>query len=323
MLSSKVFRNVSVGLFLALISVTSAFAGSWEDAIEDVEAKADRYWEFGRSRGAFTWLGTAYNELGIPQHQCAILGRMLGFEEHIRHLEEFDDPELRPDLSEDELQQLMYHSHFLSNWVFTARRLVGSSDDTRQQIWNLDCVGHQGIPDSLFVGLADSSAKLIVAGNDIRVLGDFEVGFYQRFEQFVEANPQAERIVLGSGGGSVRDAIMTGLLIRRLGLATTLSQNCYSACPLAFLGGVDRTIWSPYPKLGFHRVSRADGAQVSFDEPVYETIELFVSEMGANPDFVMRHIFAAAPTEFSYPELDDLCKAAVTTWIQRLCSSDD
>ncbi|KQI72900.1 hypothetical protein AN191_02990 [Loktanella sp. 5RATIMAR09] len=45
MLSSKVFRIVSVGLFLALSSVTPVFAGSWEDAIEDVEAKADRYWD--------------------------------------------------------------------------------------------------------------------------------------------------------------------------------------------------------------------------------------------------------------------------------------
>jgi len=36
---------------------------------------------------------------------------------------------------------------------------------------------------------------------------------------------------------------------------TTLFADGCSACPLIFLGGVECTIWSPYPRLGFHQVS--------------------------------------------------------------------
>jgi hypothetical protein len=248
---------------------------------------------------------------------------MLGIEEQIQHLEVFDNPEMRENLSEDELRGLMVHAQFLRNWAFVARKLIETPDQERQQIWNLDCVGKQDIPANLFIEIKNPSASIVVDGNDVRVLGNFEPGFFVQLEEVILENPQIERVVLGSGGGSVRDAILTGLLIRKEGLSTTLSENCYSACPLAFLGGVRRAIWSPYPELAFHQVSRADGSEVSLDDPIYELIKVYVSEMGANSDFIMRQIFSASPSEFSYPALEDLCRSAAVTWVQRFCSSDD
>lgn len=58
-----------------------------------VLASAEKYRTDAKEHGV-TWAGTMYNEWRSRRHSCAILGRMLGHAEAIRHLEELDYPPL-------------------------------------------------------------------------------------------------------------------------------------------------------------------------------------------------------------------------------------
>jgi hypothetical protein len=112
----------------------------------------------------------------------------------------------------------------------------------RIELWNLDCVGQHEIGRRHAIASIAPKATFRRHADSIVVLGDIDAGFYERFRAILASSNGVTTISLGSGGGSVRDAIMTGLLIRKAGLRTTLFADCYSACPLIFLGGVNRTI---------------------------------------------------------------------------------
>ena len=55
-------------------------------------------------------------------------------------------------------------------------------------------------------------------------------------------NPEVKIVGLGSPGGAVVEAIRAGYLIRARGLETTQIADCFSACPIVFLGGSRRTV---------------------------------------------------------------------------------
>ncbi|MBL1436007.1 MAG: hypothetical protein COB08_007390 [Rhodobacteraceae bacterium] len=229
------------------------------------------------------------------------------------------DPKIGENLSQDELQAIMYFSHSLSNWAYVASRLVEASELDKKYVWNLNCVGEQGIPLTAYLEVERPAGGFQVSGTDLLILGDFEAGFYEELRDTLKANPNIQRVVLGSGGGSVSDAMQSGILIREKGLATTLSDNCFSACPLVFIGGIQRTIWSPYPNLGFHQIYTGEGQAIPFDNQVYILVWGYVDAMGADANFVLNQMLGASPSEMNEPSLDLLCERNVATWVQRIC----
>jgi hypothetical protein len=317
--SERVLKILAlVGLFVVSF-IPGADAKSWDETIAQVEHRADQVWQRGKSLGADTFLGTAVNEIDIPKHECAILGRMLGVSSLILGLEYHPEPPLSEAPDQEELFDLMVYSHSLSNWALVARRSVTLSEPEKKHKWNLDCVGKQGIPSDAFFQIEDGRANFVVNGTDLIILGDIEAGFAEELATFLNSDKRISRVILGSGGGSVREAIKAGFLIRKLGLDTTLDSSCYSACPLVFLGGVNRTIWSPYPKLGFHQMSDGSGRAIMSSSPLYSAMEDYASIMGANSDFVLASMLRASPSEMFEPEFEKLCQNKVATWVQRLC----
>lgn len=290
-------KKLSVYALALTLFAIPAKSKSWEETIFQVESKADSLWEKGRKLGADTFLGTAVNEIDVPRHQCAILGRMLGMEEIIRSLEESPEPKLSLNPTTDELYLLMLHSLSLSNWALVAQSILGESDTERRQMWNLNCVGAMDIPQSSYLEINEPSASLRVNGSDLMILGDIEVGFSLELEGALKDNPSISRIVLGSGGGNVIEALKAGFIIRERRLDTTLRANYFSACPIVFLAGVNRTIWSPYPKLGFHQMSDRDGRPINGSDPLYSIMEDYFKYMGADPSFVLASMRRAAPSE--------------------------
>ena len=307
-----------IGLF-AVSFTEGVNAKSWDKVIAKVEERADQIWQRGKSLGADTFLGTAVNEVDIPKHECAILGRMLGVPSLISKLEYHPEPQLSDTPDWEELFELMVYSQSLSNWVFVANRIQSLSETEKKHKWNLNCVGKQGIPVDASFPVSDGRAKFVVNGADLTILGDIESGFADELANWLRNNRSISRIILGSGGGNVAEAIEAGLLIRSLGLDTTLSSSCYSACPLVFLGGINRQIWSPYPKLGFHQMSDSSGKAIKSSSPLYSAMENYASIMGANPDFVLASMLRASPSEMFEPEFEKLCQSKVVTWVQRLC----
>ena len=169
------------------------------------------------------------------------LGLLLGQEAAVRHLRLDRNPSLRATNS-DEAHSRRVEAQSLDNFVLAATRVVGISHDEKAIEWNLDCVGQLGIHGS-YIQVAGAATFYVLRNKGIvlQVLGIIESGFAIKVRQAIERNPSVEVVSLGSGGGSVYEAIQAGRYIRSKGLATTLWNNCYSACPLVFAGGVSPT----------------------------------------------------------------------------------
>lgn len=100
----------------------------------------------------------------------------------------------------------------------------------------------------------------------------------------LEALPSA--IYFDSTGGNVVSALQMGVLLRKLGLDTVVSNGakCYSACVYAFLGGNMRTL-KPEAMMGVHRFSLASGGQGNLDDSQRLTALLteYIQGMGVSP----------------------------------------
>lgn len=288
----------------------------WEAAIETVEQSALSYSDYAFSELGSRWVGPANESIKFNTHRCAILGRMLGLPEAIQHIETFDYPPL--DASSDAFDLLVF-SLTLENWVAAARATLEMNRDERVNVWNLDCVGEVGIAANLFIESGQPNATFEVKGRILVVYGDIDAGFFERLKNQLEANPNIEEVALGSGGGSVRDALLAGYEIRRLGLSTTLYGNCFSACPLVFMGGVERVLWAAPHRLGFHQIYTGDGNAISADDPTYEITGQYLTEMGVNAQVVISWMLSARPSEMFEPAVSDLCAPRVSTFVQRIC----
>ncbi len=295
---------------------TAVPSASWEDAIGAVEKKISAYYDYAIKLDPQSMPGTALQGLGYDQNICAIVGRMLGFVEEIREAETLTDPEMRPDADPF---VLMEHSMVLDSWVAAARNALSLTDVQRKNLWNFQCVGKFGIPASARIVEPDLLADFSVKDTQLYVYGDIDSGFFDRFLLALDANPDIDEVLLGSAGGSVRDALLSGNEIRRRGLATTLFGPCYSACPLIFVGGQRRSIWmGPGPHLGFHMVYTKAGA-IPMSDSVYGAIGHYLDRMGVNSIAVISWMASAGPEEMFEPDLDAICQANVATWVQRMC----
>lgn len=194
--------------------------------------------------------------------------------------------------------------------------------DDRTIEWNLDCVGHYKIKGGFVGDPKKTFFRVQNKGKVIQVLGDIGPDFSSRLQIAINANPRVTAIALGSGGGYVSEAIKAGRYIRSMRLDTTLWNNCYSACPLVFLGGRERTIHDPFPYLGFHKMYSETGP-VPVSSPAYKAVGDYVSEMGASKRFVLDWMLSSEPAQMSIVRDASLCESNVATFIQRLCNSED
>lgn len=264
------------------------------------------------------WIGTMFNDVDLPEHTCYSLGMLLGLEANVRHLR-FDRNQ-RSARNPDEANELRIKAQSLDNFVSAANASLKESEKKRSIAWNLDCAEKYGV-----VHRQNDNPtfyEVINNGRGIKILGSIEAGFTEKLKAMLTQAPNAKFVALGSGGGSVAEAIASGRLIRSRGLATTIWNNCYSACPLVFLGGVERYVYSPYPSFGFHQISTSAGA-IPKTSPVYGRVAHYIREMGANDQFIIAAMLRATPAEMNMVNGADvrLCQERVATWIQRVCDA--
>jgi hypothetical protein len=312
-------RVFAVFVLLSQFLASEARANSWEEAIAEVSKRAEQYHEYAVEVGGTSWAGTMYNGYKSVEHQCSILGRMLGHVKAIQHLEEFEYP---PMDARSDPHDLLVFAISLRNWVASAQWAKEASRDQRINRWNLDCVGQFNISSRLFMEAENPNADFEVDGQQLHVYGDIDSGFSERFAAVLEANPTVTEVTLGSGGGSVRDALIAGSLIRQRGLNTTIYGNCYSACPLVFAGGTRRVVWAAPYRLGFHQIYTGEGEAIPLDDPLYGLVSRYLAEMGISPRHVLAWMFSAGPSEMHEPEPQRLCDALFATFVQRICGID-
>lgn len=312
-------NKLAVATLLTLVASVPAHAVDWEEAIRKVSESQRAYREYAVELGGTSWAGTMYNGYMYSEHQCAILGRMLGQAEAIRALEEFDYPPMTPSA---DVHELLVFSISLENWVAAARKALDATEAQRANIWNLECVGHFGITNGKFVESDAPNADFVVDGGRMSVYGDIEPGFADRFEAALNANPGITEVILGSRGGSVVDALRAGLMIRERGIDTTLHGNCFSACPIVFIAGVERVLWAAPARLGFHQIYVGDGTALPISDPIYAALRDYLLHMGVEPYTVIGWMQMAGPEEMYIPKPSEMCGPRVATFVQRVCSSD-
>lgn len=301
-------------LILSMIFANEASAVDWQKAIVTTERKAKSLERYAHSKGT-EHAGTMYQNLYQRRHECAILGRMLGKEEAIQHLEKMNtlDPRTNPDPHDALVMSISLYS-----WVGAAKSALKETHERRVYFWNLNCVGWDKIARSEWIGNRDASITFEKNGNKLLVRGPVEGNFFELLKKALNTTPGIKTVTLGSGGGNIMNAIRAGLLIRERGLETELYDNCFSACPLVFMGGTSRTLWASAERLGFHQVS-IDGKAVPRDDYIYKLIAAYLDEMKVDSRFVMRAIMSADPGDMFVPEVDKLCAPRVATFIQRIC----
>ncbi len=120
--------------------------------------------------------------------------------------------------------------------------------------------------------LRETSAKLrepmtfeLAADGRLVAAGTITPGTAKTFAAEVEKRGSyIKTVVLQSPGGSVRDALAMGRLIRAKGFATEVESNryCASSCPLVFAGGIERRAGDK-AAIGVHQVSALGGGMMS------------------------------------------------------------
>lgn len=291
--------------------------------VEERTSLGSKVFDAGGAIDGHTHAGTAFNEIHIPEHKCYALGQLLGKANLVRSLAIDYEPDYDTQTTEN-ASDLRIMSNSLHNFASVATHILGMPHDERVVTWNLDCVGQLGLPRAFIQQEGQSSFYVVTKGdNTLKILGDIEEGFAQKIKNAIEANPNVEWITLGSGGGYVNEAMEAGSYIRTKGLKTSLFNNCYSACPLVLMAGVERHNMSPYPKLGFHQIYTSDGQPIPFDSEPYRQVFGYLMRMGIEPRYVLQKMWSAPPTGMTNVEGDDtaLCDANITTWIQRGCAT--
>lgn len=292
---------------------------------EEREALGTKVFQAGVAIDGFTHAGTAFNEIHVPEHKCFVLGQLLGKAEIVKSVEITYEPDYETQTTEN-ASDLRIMSNSLHNFAGMTEHVLEMPHDERVVTWNLDCAGQLGLPRAFIKQEGQYSFYVVSdAGKTLKVLGNIETGYAEKIKDAVEANPTVEWVWLGSGGGYVDEAISAGLYIRSRGLKTMLFSNCYSACPLVFMAGVERHNMSPYPKLGFHQIYTEDGNAIPLDSEPYRQVYGYLTRMGVEPRYVLQKMWSAPPAGMTNVDGDDtaLCEANITTWIQRSCATKD
>lgn len=330
-------RKLFQATLVALMLVPSAGATEgvdWNDAIANTQRSANEYNDYAMEiLGSGYWIGPINESIKFHQHRCAILGRMLGYAEAIQHLEHFDlakmDKSAWPKMDESNRPiDLLVFALTLYNWVAAAEESVEMAKHQRISVWNLECIGDMKISPSFYTENdrpnAGFSFRTINPGRDVmEVYGNIDEGFFERFSKALRSNPDVQEVSFGSAGGSIADAIKAGYEIREAGLTTVLHGNCFSACPLLFVAGVDRILWAAPHRLGFHQIYYQSGVPATIFDPIYGQVERYLVAMGVDPNPVINWMLSRSPTEVFIPSVDDLCAPRVATFVQRRCGFDE
>ncbi len=149
--------------------------------------------------------------------------------------------------------------------------------------------------------------KVSVEGPVARVSGEID---YQVLTE-LKAVEGVRVLVLDSTGGQVQAGRAIGLLATSEGWDTRVDAVCFSACTLAFVGGVKREL-GPDAVLGFHGYRFVDPLQVQTvnKADVEDKDRAFLRAQGVTDQFV-EQVFATSPQDLWQPTRAELVAAGV------------
>ena len=144
--------------------------------------------------------------------------------------------------------------------------------------------------------------------------GSIDFGISRDFRGFIANNPGGTMMVLNSQGGSIYEGRGLFQIATTHQLNTRVEETCASACILAFLGGVRRSL-SDQGQLGFHQYA-VDHSRLNQSIPFYDPVKEqgrdleLMRSIGIKPWF-LDNAFDQPHNDIWFPEHAELLKAGV------------
>ena len=160
-------------------------------------------------------------------------------------------------------------------------------------------------------GLGDLAVTTSPDGRTLYVSGAYGMHSEEAVRKALEQHKSLREVVLEGPGGRASVGFEIFRMIRSAKLATRVDTACASACTIAFLGGVERTI-SPSGRLGFHRASFPGMDDDDMHESNRGIRNFLVYSARLTPDFARRVIDTPAASIW-VPTREELLAGKVIT----------
>src|SRR6185369_102411 len=160
----------------------------------------------------------------------------------------------------------------------------------------------------------------LAADGRLLATGTIAPGSAQTFtDEVAKRGSYVKTVVLRSPGGSVRDALAMGRLIRDKKFATEVEDDsyCASSCPLVFAGGAERRA-APKAAIGVHQISAMNGGDLSGADGMREAQKIsavcqkYLRDMGIDLG-VWVHAMETPSDELYYFKPAELAELKLTT----------
>ena len=163
--------------------------------------------------------------------------------------------------------------------------------------------------------LNDLTVSVSPDGRTLHVDGSYGVGSAEAVRRALDQNRGIREVVLAGPGGRASVGFDIYRMIQQRRLATRVEGGCASACTIAFLGGVERSI-SPGGRLGFHRASFPGMAEGDMHESNRGLRRFLIYGAKVTPEFANR-VFDTPPDSIWVPTQQELLAGRVINRVDR------
>ncbi len=157
----------------------------------------------------------------------------------------------------------------------------------------------------------DLSVSVSADGRTLHVEGTYGLRSEDAVRRALAENKNIRVVVLAGPGGRASSGFELFRMFRERKLATHVDAGCASACTIAFLGGVERSV-GPKGRLGFHRASFPGMGDTDMYESNRGIRRFLVYSARLTPEFADR-VFDTPAASLWVPTTEELLAGKVIT----------
>lgn len=145
----------------------------------------------------------------------------------------------------------------------------------------------------------------------LQVNGIMEIGILPAFENMLSRHPESTEVAFNSNGGNIYQARGLAKIIISKALNTYVSEDCYSACTIAYMAGNIRQM-GPDGRLGFHQYNmKYKLLNQRFDVGKEQAKDITFFKSRISDVIFIEKIFSSKNSDLWIPEHNDLLKSGV------------
>ena len=163
--------------------------------------------------------------------------------------------------------------------------------------------------------LGDLDVRVGPGGKTLYVEGAYGLRSEDAVRRALDEHRTITTVVLAGPGGRIGTGYALFRMFRERKLATRVDTGCASACTIAFLGGVERSI-AANGKLGFHRASFPGMGDDDMYESNRDMRQFLIYNARVTPQFAQRVVDTPAETLW-VPTPEELLAGKVVTRVNR------